>query len=65
VNARQLSNDLQQKGYSSAVESKLQRGVAHYRVLLGNYENRRVASKEAAQISEKENLPVYVREAIQ
>lgn len=65
VNARQLSNDLQQKGYSSAVESKLQRGVAHYRVLLGNYENRRVASREAAQISEKENLPVYVREAIQ
>ena len=63
-NARNLSNQLRAKSFSSDVETFSYRGVEQFRVLVGNFVTRSEATKFATQLSENEKLPVYVRLAV-
>jgi len=60
-NAVILQERMQEKGYSSKVEEKLQGNTYHYRVLVGNFINRETATSQATKLSEVEDVPVYVR----
>ena len=64
VNARNLSNQLRAKTFSSDVETFSSGGVEQFRVLVGNFVTRSEATKFATQLSENEKLPVYVRLAV-
>ena len=64
TNARNLSNQLRAKSFSSDVETFSFRGVEQFRVLVGNFVTRSEATKFATQLSENEKLPVYVRLAV-
>ncbi len=64
VNARNLSNELRAKSFSSDVERFSFGGVEQFRVLVGNFVTRSEATKFATQLSENEKLPVYVRLAV-
>ncbi|MCJ8345268.1 SPOR domain-containing protein [bacterium] len=60
-NAKQLRDTMFQKGFNSDVET-LDRGIKTlYKVLVGNYGTRREALEAATELSESDNLPVYVR----
>ena len=63
-NARNLSNQLRAKSFSSDVETFSYGGVEQFRVLVGNFVTRSEATKFATQLSENEKLPVYVRLAV-
>ena len=62
-NAVQLRDKMIQTGYLGDIEEFRFRGKAQYRVLVGNYASRQEASKAAGDLSERFEVPVYVREA--
>jgi len=62
-NAVTLRDSLISKGFLADVEEIRIGSQAQFRVLLGNYGSKSEASVSAAEISEKHELPVYVREA--
>ena len=64
TNARNLSNQLRAKSFSSDVETFSYAGVDQFRVLVGNFVTRSEATKFATRLSENEKLPVYVRLAV-
>lgn len=62
-NAVQLRDKMIQTGYLGDIEEFWFRSKAQYRVLVGNYASRQEASKTAGELSERFEVPVYVREA--
>ncbi len=62
-NAVALRDGLISKGFLVDVEEIRIGSQAQFRVLLGNYGSKAEASISATEISEKHELPVYVREA--
>lgn len=60
-NAQQLRDSMFKKGFNSDVEMTSRGGKTLYKVLVGNYATRRKALEAATELSESDNLPVYVR----
>ncbi|MCO4783633.1 MAG: SPOR domain-containing protein [Candidatus Cloacimonetes bacterium] len=60
-NAQALRDSMFKKGFNSDVEVTHKGSKTLYKVLVGNYATRRKALEAATELSESDNLPVYVR----
>lgn len=62
-NAVALRDSMIQKNYLADVEEIQVSGKSQFRVLVGNYATKAAAGLSATELSERHELPVYVREA--